>query len=232
MSAIPTFYARCSALGTIMTNDPSGKKPGKTCTTYLNTWMVEKMVGYQKEVRSKYMDKGNQCEPDSINRLGIKLKMHLEKNEFNLRNEFLTGTPDIIGDGFVADVKTAWDAFTMPYFEPSPAKDYWWQLQGYMMLTKTSTAYLAHCLENAPDDPAPNSLVSRAARTLMYERGLDEIDMDLWQEVLGRMTFDHLKDAQRIKVFKVEAEDVAAKVQERVEWCREYIKGAWVFIEK
>jgi len=120
----------------------------------------------------------------------------------------------------------------MPYFEPAPAKDYWWQLQGYMMLTKTSTAYLAHCLENAPDDPAPNSLVSRAARTLMYERGLDEIDMDLWQEVLGRMSFDHLKDAQRIKVFKVEAEDIAAKVQERVEWCREYIAGAWGFIEK
>lgn len=227
MSNAPKFYARCSALGQIMTNDRSGKGPGQTCITYLNTWMVEQLTGQRKEVTSKYMQKGIECEPASIARLSAHLSLPLEKNERNYRNEWLTGTPDIVTGDLVADVKTAWDAFTMPYFEDAPSKDYWWQLQGYLWLTGGTRAILAHCLENVADDPAPNSIISRKARGIMFERGLEEIDMELWQEVLASVTFDHLPASARIKIFDIEPADVAQQITDRVEWCRGYVESEW-----
>ena len=50
--------------------------------------------------------------------------------------------PDILSDQLI-DIKSSWDFTTFPMHQQSlPSKDYYWQMQGYMMLTEKRYARL------------------------------------------------------------------------------------------
>ena len=58
---------RCSSLGKIMTNPRTKKETlSKTCKTYIQDIFKENEYGIVREFRSRYIDKGIDCETQSI----------------------------------------------------------------------------------------------------------------------------------------------------------------------
>ena len=92
------FKIRCSAIGKIMTNARSKTETlSKTTKTYLEEWSKEQIYNRKKEVFSKYIDKGNAVEVESLNFIAKELNYNsLVKNDESFENGFLTGTPAFI----------------------------------------------------------------------------------------------------------------------------------------
>lgn len=198
-----TFKIRCSAIGQIMTN-PRAKKDieagvlSATTKSYVQEWIKEQVYGRRKDISSKYLDKGNQLEDESIEFLTANSDYgFLVKNEEYFENDFLTGTPDIITNDEIIDMKNSWDCFTFPlFFNAIPNKDYMYQLQGYMALTGRKKAKLVYTLMTTPKDI-----------NFGKEDNYDEIDAKY-----------------RIKTFVVERdEEIIQAIQDRVKQINQYI---------
>jgi hypothetical protein len=211
----PLFKCRASAAGKIMTNGRGKDTVGQTAITYLQEWSVGKNSGRTKPIDSKYIRKGNAVEQKSLNRVAPIVGELPFKNETFYEDEFFTGTPDFLTSIWIVDVKSAWSEFTMPYFG-KPDSGYADQLQIYMHLTGRKRAILAHCLENAPD-----SEIERAARSIMYNEGLDEVTEDIWNRAKEPLTFDHLPDWMRMKTFHFQYNpERIEEIQDRVKLLR------------
>lgn len=217
------FKIRCSAIGKIMTN-PKKKDEvlSETCKTYLEEWVKSELYSRNKDISSKYMDKGNECEGDAIEFVsGILGWDFAMKNEQFFKDEHFTGTPDILVGDSVEDIKCSWDCFTFPLFDTElPNKDYFYQLQGYMALTGKKTGGINYCLMDASEE-----LINRECVRQSYANGNGgEIDTDLYDEVLAKMTYSNQPNELRHKRFEVKRdEEIIKAIRERVELCRTYI---------
>jgi len=212
---------RCSAIGKIM-SAPRNKSEllSQTAKTYIHELVLQDKYGIRKEFSSRYTDKGNEVENESINLVNEVLDVgFIYKNEEHFSNDWMTGTPDVNTDTILLDVKSSWDATTFPFFATEiPTKDYYYQLQGYMELTGKTESLLCYCLVNTPEE-----MVEDEVRRAHWNANLLEESLDLRDEVQRRHNFDHIPDNRRVKVFKVEKdEQVIEAIKERVELCREY----------
>ena len=196
----------------------------QTCKTYLNNWRTEIDYGISKQFRSKYTDKGNMMEADAIAYLSEIDGFCYDKNEFPFWDDDITGTPDIITDSEVIDIKCSWDPFTFPRFDTEPDKNYVWQLQGYMALTDKTQARLCYVLTDTPD-----FLIDREARRVAFDLGMDEVPSDLFDEVAARMRFSHHPQSMRLKTFTIARDEAAIQsIRDRVKQCREYLNAAFI----
>jgi hypothetical protein len=108
----------------------------------------------------------------------------------------------------------------MVFEDKIPSTDYYWQLQGYMDLTKRDKAKLVYVLSNTPEN-----LIEREARFYCINYGYEDLDYDIFKKFADRMTYDDIEDRHKIKVFKVERnQSDINSVYERVELCRKYIE--------
>ena len=141
------------------------------------------------------------------------------KNEENLNNDWITGTPDVNTNEILLDIKCSWDATTFPFFETEiPNKDYYYQLQGYMWLTGKTESLLCYCLVNTPFQ-----IVEDEVRREHWKQNLIDESLDLRDFVQAKHNFDHIPKEKRLKVFKIaKDEEVIEKIKQRVEECREY----------
>lgn len=191
---------RCSQIGKIMTNAKSKSETlSQTTKTYLEELKIQEEIGMQKEIESKYMTKGLVQEDEGINLyLEYTNKPFGIKNTKFYENEFITGTPDLILEDMVVDIKCPWDAFNMPYFDTIiKNKDYYYQLMGYMALTGLSRAQLAYTLVNTP--------------------------IELQYTVTDSFDYNNVGIKKRVKIFDVfYDEEVINNIYKRVEDCREY----------
>ena len=148
------FKIRCSAIGQIMKNGTDKKSMGETAKSYVEQWIKEQLYGRKKEFSNKYTTKWLSVEQDAIDYISDVLEYgFLLKNEENLSNDFLTGTPDIILNNFIIDIKSSWNCFTFPLFEDEiKNQDYVWQGQGYMALTGAETFRVIYVLMDTPED--------------------------------------------------------------------------------
>jgi hypothetical protein len=190
---------RASQLGKIMA-EPRSKSEvlSQTAKSYLEELAIEQLYGVKKEINSKYIDKGNICEPESI----ALIDPFMQKNIHTFQNEWITGTPDIVEANFVLDVKTSWNIWTFPHFEKEiPNKDYYYQLQAYMWLTEREHAKLSYCLVNTPED-----LI-----------GYEPIE---WHR------FDHIPIEKRIKTYEFDFDwSVIEKMKQKCEVASEYYEN-------
>jgi len=93
------FRARCSSLGTIMTNPRSGNGLSATTLAYVHKWIKEQpeFYGRCKNFKSKYTDKGIFCEPESIKFAGEVLGWdNPTKNTERKLNEYIEGECDVV----------------------------------------------------------------------------------------------------------------------------------------
>jgi len=212
---------RCSAIGKIMTNARSKSEVlSKTCKSYLEELALEEIYGIRKEFSSRYTDKGNEVERESIDLAQDVLDMgFMYKNTEFFENDFLTGTPDVNTDTCLLDVKSSYDASTFPFFaEEIPNKDYMYQLQGYMALTGKRKSILAYCLVNTPYD-----IVEDEIRRAHWKHHLIDESEELRAEVEAKHVFDHIPMDKRIKSFHIKYDkDIVKAIYDRVKECRVY----------
>ena len=211
---------RCSALGKLMTN-PRNKKDALSATTknHLQELHKEVLFGKSTEIQSKYLDKGKQVEDESIAMYNRVTGSATEKNEKFYTNDYICGTPDIIGSKLI-DIKSSWDFKTFPMHEEGlPSKDYYWQLQGYMELTGKKESWIAYCLVDTP-----TQLIQDEVRRLGWQLGMIEVPMDLESEVYERLQYSDIPEELRIKTFRIEHSDEdIQRLYERIEICRDYL---------
>jgi|SRR5690554_9132 len=213
---------RCSAIGKIM---PGKRKAWlKSTDDYLAQLFIETKYGREKEIESKYLKKGTQVEEDSMTLYSRFEKKIFVKNEEQLQNDFLTGTPDIVHKGVVHDIKSSWDIFTFFANQAQEMKsDYYWQLMGYMALTGAEKARLAYCLVNTPF-----GLIEQEKRSLMYKTGLDEDDpihREACREIERLCVYDDIPVNERVIVQELDRDEAAIEsIYARVDECRAYMK--------
>jgi hypothetical protein len=194
------FKCRASGGGALATNPRSKIETlSETTKTFAEDWLKETIYGIKKDIKSKYLTKGINLEDEAIDNAILWLDLPFAiKNERFFEDDFFTGTPDLILEDEVLDIKNSWDAFTFPLFEKEiPTKAYFYQLQIYMHLTGKRKARLVYLLLNTPE-------------SLTYE---------------PQHKYDNVDKKYRIKEFKIEYnEQVIKELQTRVETVREYIK--------
>jgi hypothetical protein len=171
----------------------------ETTKTYAKEWLTEQIYGFRKEIKSKYLYKGLVLEDEAIDKAIEWLDLPFAiKNEQHFENDFIKGTPDLIVDGVVYDIKCSWDAYTFPIFENEiPNKDYFYQLQCYMHLTGCTKAVLTYVLLNTPEE-------------VVYETP---------------QNYDDLDKKYRIKTFEIDYDQsVIDTLIERVKLTREFLE--------
>lgn len=217
---------RCSALGRLMTNDRSGKKMGETAKSYLQELYMEVKFGIRKDVLSKFISKGLMVEESAIALLS---KVHGDfytKNDEWFSNQYISGTPDIIQDGIIRDIKSSWDANTFPMFDTElPNKHYFYQMQGYMWLTDCETAYVDYVLIDTPDQ-----LIEDEKRRTAWKMGLlDDVSpeyLEACEQIDKTHRFSQIPDELRVKSFEIKRdEDVIESMKSRILESREYLKS-------
>jgi hypothetical protein len=193
------FKARASSSGKLMTKPRSKSEVlSKTTKSYLEEWTKEQIYGVRKNIQSKYLTKGNEVEDDAINYASAeKGWLFAEKNEEYFEDEYFCGTPDVILEDKIIDIKSSWDCFSFPlFYNGIPNKDYYYQLQTYMHLTGKHKAQLVYVLMNTPEE-------------LTFEENHD---------------YTEINSKYRIKTFDIEYdEEVMQEMKLKVEQSREYI---------
>lgn len=191
----------------------------KGAKTYCDGWIKEQIYERRKEFTSKYTDKGNFTEDWSIEWLSTKRLIQYVKNEENFSNEWMTGTPDIVGKDIVIDVKNSYDFSTFPLFDYGITnKDYYYQLMVYMELTGLQWSELTYTLNDLP-----HHLIEREARSQAWSQGGSWDDH--FEACRDRFTYGDIDDKFKIKTFLLQIDKpVIEEIKSRVELCRQYIK--------
>lgn len=191
---------------------------GKTGETYIKKWRLAEKFKRNVEIKNKYLERGNVSEDESVAFAGNYLGLKLFKNEQYFENDFFTGTPDIIiGKELIIDMKNSWDWSTFPFFETEiPTKDYFGQLQIYMNLTGIKKAKLIYALLDTPEH-----LIEKEAWYHCKNLGLEELDVEIFEEFQKKMTYSDIPKKDRIKVFDIDYDPVfIEKIKKRVLECR------------
>lgn len=224
---------RCSSLGHIMV-EPRSKSEGpisEGCKTHLIDKYVSEQFGRNTEIFSKYTDKGNEVEEDSLTLFSRVKGQFFKKNKEKVFNDFICGTPDFYeGPSLqkatvIRDLKSSWDIFT--YFRAKHKdlnKLYYWQLQGYMDLTGAEVAYLNYCLI---DTPQP--LVNDEKRKLMWKMGAttdqDPNYIEACKEIDKLHTYSDIPMEDRMFEIRVDRNQADIdRMHQRVLDCREYME--------
>ncbi len=197
---------------------PTGAK------TFLKTWIKKKLFNRDEEWKSIVVDKGLAVEWEGINLLGRVLnRMDFIKNDEFFDNDFMQGCPDLITDEMVRDVKCSWDLFSFPMFESKmPNEDYWWQLQGYMILTGKQKASIDYTLI---DTPMP--LILLDLKKLYYQSGgkAEDWTPETYDRLYPNYQFNDIPEKVRVKSFEVYLDPKSEEqIKQRVLLCREFIK--------
>ena len=148
------MIVRCSSLGKIMTKSRSKTEVlSKTAQSYIKSIAKQDFYGYNSEINTKQMTKGTDHESTSIELYNSVFFTDHQKNTERITTEFLTGECDINTGSKIIDIKSSWSLETFPA-TPSDidAKDYEWQLRGYMMLYDVDSAELAYCIIDTPSE--------------------------------------------------------------------------------
>jgi len=221
-----SLLIRCSALGLVHTDAKTKAKKdagelSETVKTYLRELYLEREFGFKDEVFTDEMKKGIMLENDSICLCNIVLGGKTRaKNEQYFKNEYICGTPDVILNDYVEDVKTSSNLKT--FINAELNKNYYWQLQGYMELTGLSKARLIYCLH-----PDPFEIVQNKKKVLYYKFDCDENNqsyIDACNQIdHNNSLIEFLPNEKRIKVFEFEKVNMD-QTYEKIEKIREYYK--------
>lgn len=169
----------------------------ETCTSYLKGWYSELLYGDKEELYSKQINKGNACEYEAIGMVeGMEKMPFIAKNEESYENDFVTGTPDIVGS-IIYDTKCSWNSTTfLRSITDKLNPVYEWQMRGYMWLVDKEAAKVCYCLVNTPED------------------------VNFGTAVL----YDHIPESERYFTFSVDRDvSVETEIKDRVLLCRKWL---------
>lgn len=142
-----------SSLGKLMTESRTKSELlSQTTKSYIANKAKEDFFGYNSFVSTKAMQKGTDWEHESIELVNQVRDTFYIKNDIIIENDYMIGTPDIILDNSIIDIKTSWSLETFPAISSEGInKDYEWQLRGYMWLCDKESAELIYCMIDTDD---------------------------------------------------------------------------------
>lgn len=121
--------------------------------SYIEGLAKSHVYGITREFATKETLKGQIVEPDSLALLNEVLFTSFTKNTQHFENDWIMGTPDIIGPDRVHDLKSSWSISSFPAnFRNAYDSGYEWQVRGYMMLTDRDASEIDYCLVDTPDE--------------------------------------------------------------------------------
>lgn len=217
------YKFHCSSLGKIMTDSRTKEPLGETCKKHLLECWIREKYGRTKSIENKYIEKGNLCEEDGITLYSLACKKMFFKNEQYFSNEYIIGTPDIIHEDTVIDIKNAWSIYT--FFENMVValnKDYVYQVNGYKAIIPCKVGKIVYTLINTPD-----VLIEQEKSKLRYKMGLidpeaSEVYLKACEEIDKNSIFDDIPKEDRYIEFTVPDMDMD-KVYSRVVECKEFL---------
>lgn len=223
-------HIRASSVGYLMTEPvtKADKEAGllsKTAQKHLLDVYIAEKYGRKKDIQTKQMKKGIEVEQESIDLLSMYLKMPFNKNEQRFTNDFISGSPDIIDNDRIIDIKSSYDLWTFIGNIPDKLDNlYYWQMQSYMWLTETKSAVIAYCLVNTPEN-----IIEQEKYYLLKKMDVaTEENPEYVKEAMKiefNMSFDDIAMEERILMFHVSRnEDDILRIQQKVEKAREFLK--------
>lgn len=201
-----------------------------TCKTYLiQTYALEKYNRIQ-ELKTKPVMKGINAEEAAIDLFGFVEDRPYYKNTQRLKNEFISGTPDLF-DGptieeseEVIDIKCAYDIWTFLKNVAVPHNPmYYWQLQGYMALTGAKRGTLAYCLVDMPEE-----MINEEKKRLFYKMECATEESPEYLKAVAKMErnmfFQDIPPDERVLKFFIDRNDEdIAKIDGMVKLCRDFL---------
>lgn len=193
----------------------------ETAKSYCKEWLISEITGKKKDIRSKYLSRGKAMEETAIKRISNHYGVELVKNEESLENEYFTGTYDTNTPEIVIDAKVPFDCFTFPFFETEPDKNYYGQIQVYQELKKLRKGSLCYCLENGSDEQ-----IQKLSWDIARELGKDEPDIEDYDSAVEELSYDHLPESLRKKVFEFGYDEAyIRKAEKMILASRKYIEN-------
>lgn len=206
----------------------------ETAKTYCKKWLKEYLYHRRKDIKSKYLDKGNICEEDGFTLMCLELNLGMvyKNTEFH-SNEYMQGTDDLFVKGIVYDNKSSWDLDTFPMFESViPDDRYEWQLNSYAELRGVDDAVLAYTLIDAPLGLIEreikwltdhNDIYKRVCEMVYTKEYFDKLRINLFPDATLEY-FVEIPSKERVKPFKVKRDPKKIEtIKQRVPMCRAYI---------
>ena len=192
---------RASSLGKLMTTSRSKTDVlSVTAKSYIKQVAKQNYFGYQNQISSRYIDKGQQQEQDSIDLINTVRMESYTKHIGRVTKDYMSGECDILTADTIIDTKTSWSLDTWPELpEEGINSDYEWQMRAYMVLYDKPQAEVIYCLVTTDPD-----LLS----------SFD--DHELHQ-------VDHIPADKRITVLKYDRDIlIETEIMERLQLCSEY----------
>lgn len=124
-----------------------------TAKAFVRRIWLQREKGVYKDIKSKYLDKGNFQEETAISLLSEIDGVLYTKNEERKENEWFSGECDIIkdlgGKKITKDTKCSWDAESFMSAGHDPM--YEWQGRVYMELFGSEEHHVCYCLVDCPE---------------------------------------------------------------------------------
>lgn len=213
-----TYKFHCSSLPTLMSNGRSKtEKLSATAKSALREIWIKERFGRENITSSKYTEKGLFVEQDSLDIATKVLKTgFLPKNETVFTNAYLVGTPDTVNP-VLLDVKSCWDIWSFMSKDSDMAtKDYYWQVWGYMWLTKAKTASLVYALVDTPDHITEDELYR-----LSFKVGQDNVE-----KYRNNYQYGDIPAKMRVKHYEFSfVKEEITLVKEQLKECRLYLES-------
>lgn len=219
----------CSSLGKLLTEpkskaDKDNGELSATARTHLIEVYARELYDFKKELNNKYITKGNEVEEEGINELSLHLRYPMEKNEVTYSNEYLVGTPDIVTNNLVIDLKSSFDWVTLLSNIPSELDPmYVAQVNGYLDLLGYDTGYIAYILLDTPES-------IRNKEKFYLLSSMDVISEEspafvkAWEEKEKNMIFSNHPIEERILLFEVKKDqELLEKAKQKVVKAREFL---------
>ncbi len=220
---------RSSSLSYLFTEPKSKEdklagKLSKTAKDHLKETYIREKYGRDKDIQTKAMKKGLECEQDSINLLSMLDGEFYTKNEERFSNGFVTGLPDIITEDTIIDVKTCQDIWTYHDKVGEPIPDaYFCQLQAYMWLTGKEYGKIAYCLTDATPQMVQDELF-HAFRKGNYATELAPEYLEKCSTIEKSMLYGDIPLEQRIYIQEVPIDlEFIEKIPSKVEKARSFL---------
>jgi hypothetical protein len=195
-----------------------------TCKSYLIECYTSIVYGRDKDVYSKFMEKGLMVEEDALTLYSLVKDQFFKKNNEQLENAYVTGCPDIRERNHVRDIKSSWDVHTFIASKVAKINSaYDWQLNSYMWLDNAESGTLAYCLIDTPEN-----LIQKQANQLMWNMGAATNQSPEFLEAKAALEsvhkFEDIAQQERVHEKFVRRDDKKInQIPDRVKECREWL---------
>lgn len=198
--------------------------------THLLDIYISEKYGRRRDIDNKYIQKGLQVEEDGITLYSRIKRVFFKKNEKDMKNLFIKGTPDsfigkIIHEAErIIDIKCSWDIVTFfRTFTKTINSLYYWQGMGYMWLTGAKYFDLSYCLVNTPE-----SFIEAEKRSVWYKMGHPDETADIFtsacKQIELNMRYDDIPLRERMLEYTIERDEQAIELLKRkIVKAREYL---------